>query len=176
MFTTTLYLDFDGVVNAKHPTHELIAKFTIAIKDSLNLAPLNYITFSPTVVETIDRLREQYNVELVWLTTWNEKDDVLKLSKPLGGLHGGRVLLANLNQKSINKSEWTHWKAEAIIADQLTSPRPFVWIDDNAHQFHGEIVSAETQKVSSLMLTPVSRTGLTVENLTHVEDFLKRVS
>jgi len=176
MFTNTLYLDFDGVVNAKKPIHNLVSKFEIAINGSAHLAPVNYITFSPTVVATLDDLREKYNMELVWLTTWNEEDHVLKLSEPLGGLHDGRVLTADLNKAAVNKSEWTRWKAKAIIADQLKSPKPFVWIDDNAHQFHAEIVSAETKKVSSLMLTPVSRTGLTVENLTHVEDFLKRVS
>lgn len=175
MFKTTLYLDFDGVLNAKKPAHALISKFTIAIKDSLNLAPVNHVTFSPYVIHSLDKIRVQYQLELVWLTTWNEKNDVLKLSAPLGGLHNGRVLVANLNQKALNKKEWTQWKADAIIADQLSTPRPFVWVDDNAHQFHSEIVNAETKIVPSLFLTPVSLTGLTVANLEELQVFLRGI-
>jgi hypothetical protein len=175
MFKTTLYLDFDGVLNAKKPAHALISKFAIAIKDSLHLASINHITFSPYVIQDLDKLRVQYQLELVWLTTWNEKDNVLKLSEPLGGLRNGRVLAANLNQKALNKKEWTQWKADAIIADQRATPRPFVWVDDNAHQFHSEVVNAETKIVPSLFLTPVSLTGLTVRNLEELKDFLKSI-
>lgn len=175
MFKTTLYLDFDGVLNAKKPSHTLISKFKIAVKDSLNLAPINHITFSPYVIQALDKLRLEHDLELVWLTTWNEKNDVLMLSEPLGGLHGGRVLTSNLNQKATNKKEWTQWKADAIIVDQRATPRAFIWVDDNAHQFHSEVVNAETKLVPSLFLTPVSLNGLTVANLQELKVFLESI-
>ena len=173
-FTSRLYLDFDGVLNAKDPQHALIKVFSIPIEGSRNLAPVNHITFSPTVVEVIDYFRTFYNVELVWLSTWNDRNDVLKLSSFLKGVEGGRVIEANLNQSAKNKKEWTQWKADAIIADQKTDPKRFIWVDDNAHRFHGDTVVLEASHVESLLVTPESLWGLTIDDLNTMEAFFNK--
>ena len=173
-FKARLYLDFDGVLNAKQPQHDDVAEFHIPIEGSANLAPVNHIVYSPHVVRELERFREQYGLELVWLTTWNESDHVLKLSPYLGGLADGRVLPAKLHTAQVGKREWTAWKGAAIVADQDASPSPFVWIDDNAHQFHGEFVQNQVN-VDTIFITPNSSWGLTTENLNAIESFLQGV-
>lgn len=177
MITThaaALYKDWDGVTNAHEPPHDDTSFFEIEILNHPWLINPSKITYSPSVVATLDRLLEQYDVELVWSTTWNLNDTVLLLPELLGGLHGGRVLPIKLNEKATNKKEWTQWKAEAIIEDQKLNPRPFVWIDDNAHTYWDEHVKANT-RAESLFVTPVSRTGLTSPDLQKIEEFFARI-
>lgn len=171
MFNSTLYLDFDGVFNATEPQHDVVEKFIIKVKGSSNFRTENHITFSPTVVGLIEQLRQQYKAELVWLTTWNENNTVLRLAEHLGGLDHGRVLPANLHTRQVGKKDWTQWKAEAILADQQENPRPFVWVDDNAHTYWDNYVKGHTQQVS-LFVSPRSRHGLTLENVLNMGVFL----
>lgn len=175
MFATTLYLDFDGVFNAKQPKHDRIEQFIISVENSINFLPQNLIIFSPTVVEWVENHRTQYNAELVWLTSWNENNTVLRLSDYLGGLDNGRVLPANLHTEQVSRKEWTQWKAEAILKDQQANQRPFVWVDDNAHAHWGDHVKNNTV-APSLFLTPQSAHGLQVEELKQMDDFLAEYS
>lgn len=171
MCVARLYLDFDGVLNAKEPAHALVEAFDIPIEGSPYLAPVSRIVFSPTVIERLESFRVKYGVELVWLSTWNDRKDVLKLSEYLRGLHGGRVIEARLNPEAKDKHEWTQWKADAILEDQRMDSKPFVWVDDNAHRFHGDAVAMELTHADHLFLTPVSLTGLTVADLDQMEAF-----
>ena len=173
-FLASLYLDFDGVVNAPHPQHKMVKKFSIEIEGSQHLAPVNYITYSPIVVERLESFRKTYNVELVWGTTWNHSNHVLKLASDLKGLDNGRVLPAVLHTAQVGRREWTQWKADAIIVDQLKNPRPFIWVDDNAHQFHGTAVESQVS-APSLFVTPNSTFGLTLNDLDKMETFLQHI-
>lgn len=172
MFKARLYFDFDGVVHAKNPAHKIVKSFRIPIEGSDHLAALSHVVYSPTVVHMIERFRETYDVELVWSTTWNEDNHVLKLAAYLEGLDNGRVLPAKLNKQARDKSEWTAWKADAIIADQKEKPTPFIWVDDNAHAYHADRVKSNTT-APSLFITPNSLTGLTIDDLDQIETFLK---
>jgi hypothetical protein len=175
MYDATLYLDFDGVFNAKKPLHESVEQFIIKVENSINFRPENLIVFSPTVVKTIEAFRHEYNAELVWLTTWNENNTVLRLAEYLGGLDNGRVLPANLHTAQVGKRDWTQWKAEAILTDQDFNARPFVWVDDNAHQYWGEYVKKSIHE-NSLFIEPVSHNGLTISELDKIDGFLSKVS
>ena len=173
---TRIYLDFDGVLNAKNPQHDDVAQFSIPIEGSFHLAPINYITFSPTVVYAIERLRKQYDLELVWLSTWNDSEHVLKLANHLKGLDGGRVILPPpLPVEKVTRKEWTAWKAAAIIVDQAENPADFVWVDDHAIEHFGIEIAQETE-AEKLYITPNSEYGLTRENLEDIEEFLKAVT
>jgi len=174
-FRSRVYLDFDGVVNAKEPQHAIVERFEIENNGHPNLAPVSHIVFSPVVIEAIEYLRKKYQMELVWLTTWNHGDSVLALSNHLRGLDYGRVLPAALNQEAKTRSEWTQWKADAILTDQKNDPAPFIWVDDNAHAYHGEAVETNTS-AEKLFITPNSLWGLTNENLLDIENFLKAVA
>lgn len=170
-FKAALYKDWDGVTNAHEPPHGDTAFFEVEIFDHSYLLNPSKITYSPSVVTFIDRLRRQYGLELVWSTTWNLNNTVLLLPELLGGLAGGRVLPIKLNEAATSKKEWTQWKAEAIVEDQRLNPRPFVWLDDNAHAYWSDYVKEHTV-APSIFVTPVSKTGLTLADLESIEAFL----
>lgn len=169
-----IFLDFDGVVNAKQPLFDDVETFMIPIEGSHLLAAETVITFSPTVVQRLDDFRSKYDVELVWLTTWNESEHILKVSTHLNGLHGGRVLHPPvLPEGKVSRKEWTNWKFEAVKADHSVNPVPFVWVDDHAIEHYG-IEVAQTVPVDKFYITPVSLHGLTEYNLEDIELFLNR--
>lgn len=170
-YSKTIYLDFDGVIEASHPAHEVVGSFTIEIEPNSNFRAVNTITYSPFVVATLDRFREQYNVEIVWNTSWNESENVLKLTPYMNGLHDGRVMPVTLLTEKVDKKTWTQWKAEAILADQKENPRDFVWCDDNAITHWGEHI-LENVPARSLFISPESKTGLTIADLEKIEEFL----
>lgn len=170
--TSVMYLDFDGVFNAKEPLHDEVSQFTITVEGSVNFKADNHITFAPQVVNIIESFRESHNTDLTWLTSWNEKERVLHLSHHLGGLHGGRVLPASLHTEQVGRKEWTAWKAHALVEDQKVNPKPFIWVDDHAHEHWGEFVKDETV-APSLLITPTSLHGLTLEELVLMDEFLR---
>jgi len=143
----------------------------LAVPGNPYLLDPSTITYSPLVVRTLDRFIEQYDVELVWSTTWNFQESVLLLPSAIGGLDGGRILPVKLNELAVDRKEWTQWKADAIIADQASNPRPFVWVDDNAHSYWDSHVK-ENITVPSLFITTQSETGLTIDELVEIESFL----
>jgi hypothetical protein len=153
-FKAVLYKDWDGVTNAEEPSHNDTASFEVEILAHSYLVNPSKITYSPSVVSFIDRLRRQYELELVWSTTWNLNDTVLLLPELLGGLANGRVLPISLNDDAESKKEWTQWKAYAIVEDQHRSPKPFVWIDDNAHTYWTDYVKENTDKLTTSTLSP----------------------
>lgn len=171
-FRAILYKDWDGVTNAKNPPHGDTRVVDVAILNNKYLINPSRITFSPLVIAEIDRLREQYALELAWSTTWNLNGTVLTLPELIGGLRGGRVLPIALNHHAKDKKEWTQWKADAIIEDQNRNPSPFIWLDDNAHAYWGKYVQKHTA-APSLLITTESSSGLTLTNLQAMESFLQ---
>lgn len=172
-FKATLYKDWDGITNAPNPHFAEVMSLDVEILDNPYLINPSRITFAPQVVRTIDQLREEYSVELVWSTTWNYLNAVELLHVHLNGLANGRILPANLNHEAKGKGEWTAWKAEAIIADQQANPRPFVWIDDNAPTYWGDYVSEQVSQ-PHLIIIPNSLHGLTEEHFQQVREFLNK--
>lgn len=171
-----MYFDFDGVFNAPEPPYADVEKFSVEVNGSAHLAPVNNITYSPSVVNRIERLRANFNVELVWLSSWNDENHILAVAPFMAGLHEGRVIDAALNHAADNSHDWTFWKAEAILADQLADPCPFVWVDDNAPRYHGLRITSDLENISKKIIVPDSKTGLTISDLDEIESFIKLVS
>jgi hypothetical protein len=171
MTKARMYLDFDGVFNAPEPPYNDVKKFSLNVKDSVHLREVSTITFSPTVVERMEYMRKFFDVELVWLTSWNDDNHILAVAPHMAGLDGGRVIKAALNHDAANSHDWTIWKAEAILADQQADPKPFVWVDDNAPKYHGLRIMNELDHVMKKILVPDSKTGLTKPDLQIIEKF-----
>jgi hypothetical protein len=181
-YKARLYLDVDGVLNADHPQFNLFGApdspdanktFDIKVKQGRGLFTTYPMTFSPVVVRTLDDLLDRYNVELVWLSTWNENVEVLRLPAEFGGLNGGRVLHGTMDRQARNNRDWTKWKADALLSDQRNDNLPFVWVDDEALTYHAATVDTALSDVSKLFVAPRAYHGLTTSNLNTIEDFLK---
>jgi hypothetical protein len=181
-YKARLYLDVDGVLNADHPQFNLFGatdspdankKFVINVKAGGGLVNSYPMTFSPVVVKQLDAFRDLYKVELVWLSTWNENLEVLRLPAKFGGLEGGRVLHGVIDRYSKTTRAWTKWKADALLSDQKGDNLPFVWVDDEAVDCHASTVDKALPDVSKLFLAPRAYHGLTTTNLDTIEDFLK---
>jgi hypothetical protein len=179
MFKSRLYLDFDGVVNADRLAFEDVKNFNVKVKKRGGYGHDTYsINYSPFVVSELDRFRKDYNVELVWLSTWNENLEVLRLPKHLNGLAGGRVLNCVLPYSSdITMREWTQWKADALLSDQLNDDTPFAWVDDEAVSLHKKNVAAATKlDMPKYFLDPEGWHGLRTLELKLLEKFFKSVA
>lgn len=173
MFKARLYLDFDGVVNANKPPFNKLDTFDIKVNQGGGAMAVYPIRFAPFVVSELDRFRVTYGLELVWLSTWNDNLEVLRLPKHLNGLAGGRVLPCVLPRVPCTQREWTKWKADALLADQLNDNTPLVWVDDEALAFHKKDVEAATDSsLPRLFVEPKGWQGLRTLDLKAIENLL----
>ncbi|GAB2522629.1 HAD domain-containing protein [Paramicrobacterium agarici] len=168
---TRLYLDVDGAINADEPPFSDVKSTRVQIEYGGGMMSREPLTWAPEVVTELDALREEFGVELVWLSTWNEMHaSMTRLAPALGGLFGGRAIMDADAVSSDRGRGW--WKAQSIIADQEFSPAPFVWVDDEAVMAHGGMVDEATAGTPSLKLTTVYEHGIERLHLAQMRSFL----
>lgn len=168
---TRLYLDVDGAINADEPPFSEVKSTRVQIEYGGGMMSRMPLTWAPEVVAQLDEMREEFDLELVWLSTWNEMHaSMTKLAPALGGLFGGRAIMDVDAISSDRGRGW--WKAQSIIADQEVSPAPFVWIDDEAVMAHGGLVADATAGTPSLTLTTVFEHGIERLHLAQMRSFL----
>jgi hypothetical protein len=176
MFKSRLYLDFDCVINADKPQFDTVASFDHSINRGYGLRDNYTITYAPEVVSRLSNTIINHDVELVWLSTWNDNLEVLKLPGKLDGLYAGRVLNCVLPRTPCTQREWTQWKAAALLADQKNDNTPFAWVDDEALEFHKKAVDAATSPIlPKLFMEPRPWRGLTNLDLIRLENFFAAV-
>jgi len=119
MKAVRLYLDVDGVI-----LHETVSPLGANVERTVALA-----TGSVTVKYTKEVLDElwAFTTELVWLTTWVENDALDYLDAAIG-LQPGEWL--PIPKRDSAGRLPAGWKREALLADQVRRPGPFVWVDD----------------------------------------------
>lgn len=140
-----LYLDIDGVIIADNSPFETI---------SLN--PLE--SYAPEVVERLGNT----GLELVLLSTWGKRASYLtERIEPLSA--------ASIDPTYLPNTQIIH-KRDALIADQLKSPAPFVWVDDMITDWARRIV-AKKLSVPKLLIKPDEETGLNDSELKRIEAF-----
>jgi hypothetical protein len=173
MTRARLYLDVDGVLNAPDCATVwpgVAKKFTASqrIDDYVLHFGINY---SPALIAALDALVTEFEVELVWATTWNEDLLVLRTLVPeFGALNDGRVLPFFPGRGGASELTWKH---DGILADQRDDPAPFVWADDVEVREHGRLVGILTDITPSLLLDVNARTGLTPADLDAMHSFLE---
>jgi len=125
--TTRLYLDVDGVINAQMPYGwGKLAK---------GKAAGWRIRWAPRMIDALAAM----DVELVWTTTW--RDEAVTELAPLIGWGGHGRVLHPLDGDLIWPS--IDWKFDAVRADQIGNPSPYIWLDDELeaqHKRHGGLV------------------------------------
>ncbi|MGW8431613.1 HAD domain-containing protein [Curtobacterium citreum] len=88
------------------------------------------VTFSPTVVRTLDRIRNTTGADWVWHSTWVEQpEDIIRLTSLIRGLHGGDFVQAP-RRNGLGELP-TGWKGERIRQYMDThGATDFVVLDD----------------------------------------------
>lgn len=163
-----LYLDVDECLNADRPdpawggaTHG-----DVFVNHGGGYRSKFKFTWAPALIVALDALRTDFDVELVWLSSWCE--DLLvtqKLAPMFDGLRDGRVL----NYRPDDGSGL--WKPEALLADQKHDPGPFIWVDDVEVDAHGAAVRDATVGTPCLLLAPKVGVGLTVNDVETIRAF-----
>lgn len=116
-----IYMEVDGVVNARH-SPDMWGSETF---DSIDFGGYTFI-WSTKAVSEIVRICEQYNAEIVWVSSWSEQVPVL--ARLLGFGHIGaeaRVL------EDVGVGSTPFEKADAILRDLESAPsaKGWMWLD-----------------------------------------------
>ena len=166
-----LFLDIDGVINARQPQWPSTTTFTVTDNQGAGYAIDYTITVAPAMVAEIDQLRADHDVELVILSTWLENLAMIgDLTRALGALRGGRLLSIPLPKLSGWRSPV--WKRDALLRDLDRDPVPYIWADDEEVVAHGAFVKSAFE-IPSLMITPDPERGLTRGHLAAMRAFLE---
>lgn len=161
-YTSRLYLDVDGVLNAENPAW---TRRTSGIATSYHdgMGTKYRLIWSPDLIAALDRIRIEHHMELVWLTTWLEHDSTRGLPPVFRGLEGGRPLQFP-DREDGRYISWL-WKADALERDQRThGALPFIWADDENGEWTA-FFDPETLATPHLILSPHYRVGLTPDDV-----------
>jgi hypothetical protein len=177
MSQPVLYLDVDDVICADYAARVWAGGTTTVEsvqKYPGGLGMRRRVTFADALVESLGRIVDDFDVELVWTTSWCE--DLLvtrKLVPKFGGaLTDGRVAQYPYGEDGENGI----WKRDFVLADQNGDERPFVWLDDTEVLAHGDTVRRLTAPTTSLLLAPEENIGLTPTHVELVREFFSAVS
>jgi hypothetical protein len=172
-----LYIDVDDVICADYTSRVWPGETTtveFVQKYGGGFGMLRRATFSHELVRALGQIVDDFDVELVWDTSWCE--DLLvtrKLVPKFGGpLADGRVAPYPYGEDG----EDGIWKRDFVLADQHGDERPFVWLDDTEVLAHGDTVRRLTAPTTSLLLAPEENIGLTPTHVELVREFLSAVS
>jgi hypothetical protein len=167
-----LYLDVDGVLNAEVPLFDDVQTVAVTEDHGAGYRTEYQITWSPTVVRSLEAMRQDFDLELVWLTTWLESKTLIdQLTAAVGGLAGGRRLV--MPPRKLGGFISASWKRDALLADLKRDPATYVWADDVEVVIHGPFVKAGFPAVESLHVAPSDEHGLTAEHLVEIRTFLE---
>lgn len=172
-----LYFDWDGVVNffgsrSQYRKHSGLGYMRRGSASPLEeprggwASPQTVGPFPLNWSAELLRKLEELPVELVFLSTW--RHSFVNLSRATQWNPTVRVL------------DWTDGprgavhagKVEALVADQLANPRPFIWADDEAIQFYTEDKRELLGATPQLLLEPKEEIGLTIEDYEKMVAFL----
>lgn len=169
--TIAIYSDFDGVFNIKKTKQTR----TVAVetKDTEFLAPLSFVNWDPHVVVKLKSFLSNGDYDFIWHTTWNHGENSKGAANAIGLLGLDKQSIATLNTRAVDKKEWTQWKADFIVADQMKNPRPFIWIDDHAPEHWGDFVIEATTS-EAYMIVPDSEIGLTLDQIDGLEEWAQK--
>ncbi len=160
-----IFLDVDGVINfSSEHNKEWTDTMTCDLAAHTEPDRIFTITWSKTVVSTINAWVKSQRADVRWLTTWDE-DAQLTLSPALGFDH---FPLARDPSRSLSK-------VEAVLTTLKLEPanRPIVWLDDDLHDFDlNTCRDAWIHRPALFVPTDYCSGGLSRANLKDVDTFL----
>ena len=171
-----LYLDVDGCVCplvAPDPAWGETESSSTFVDYRGGPGTIYDFVWAPALIRALDAVCASYDVELVWLTTWNNFESAWKHLEPhFGGLRHGRVIPPN-RQPFFSGEENQRGKAARIIEDQTTNPGPFIWVDDQEIETNCAAVEAATAGKPRLLMPVTSSTGIRAEDIRKICQWLE---
>lgn len=169
-----LYLDWDGVVNffgSRNQYNKRSGFGYVRRGSALGTTIRNgreepYIYSLNWSAELLRKLAA-LPLEIVFLSTWRHLFPEL-LRATQWDLDSYRVL----DWEDGPEGQTHAGKIDALVADQLADPRPFIWADDEAHAFYGPEHRALLSSVPQLLLAPHEHIGLTALDYSAMVSFL----
>jgi hypothetical protein len=160
-----LYLDVDGVLNAYYKglwgSEQLVGSAGV---------PSWSIHWNPDMVSALAALITEYDVELVWCTTWRE-DAPVEIGGLLGFGQDARVLHPLDGRTTFPSIEW---KREAVLAEQILDPSLVIWVDDEIDD--AVLAVWEENDYSGLLINPDPQYGIQPDQIEAMRKYLNRFS
>lgn len=154
------FLDIDGVINAFFGETPEGYLTTVASAHDADWE----ITYSPEVIDFINRVHRGGLAEIRWLTTWEQY--ARTSLAPAVGLDD----FSAYDDPGEDGSPMSWWKGQIVTDFVLDEARPFVWTDDDIDAETAAMFEAES--VPNLIGAPSPSTGLTPDHLKQIHDFL----
>ena len=172
-----LYLDVDGCIfpfSAPDPSWGPSESASIEVSYGAGHLVTYDVIWAPALINALDQLRAEFDLELVWVTTWNDADAARTLiPSRLNGLFEGRALFRDVPRRIFSHADG-NWKALQILEDQAASPAPFIWVDDAEVELRGWKVLAATRGTASLMIPPHPMVGLRTDDVHAIRKWLQQ--
>lgn len=172
-----LYLDWDGVVNFFGSRAQYRKRSGFSYMRRGSASPLQNLAWSAGYqlgpfsmnwsAELLRKLAE-LPVEIAALTTWRDSFSQL-IAATDWELDNYRVI----DWKNGPAGSEHAGKVDALIADQLANPRPFIWADDEAHKYYTEEKRGLLSHIPQLLIEPNEDIGLTMSDYHSMVDFLE---
>ncbi|GAB3794992.1 hypothetical protein GCM10028798_02980 [Humibacter antri] len=206
-YLATLYLDIDGVLSPL-PDHKVTGRSQFRPSPwpdrrglTFGLRPTEYepeiaVPWSPSLVVALDQLRAEFNLRLVWNTSWLSQfpfDGIRILTHEMNGLRGGiepewhPIDDANDAEhaaaESIGAPLNDHPKLRLVRADQETiGGMPYIWVDDDGRRDYTDARTAPggmfaqikqvTSGIPSLLTAPNRYRGITPGHVARMRNWL----
>lgn len=206
-YLATLYLDIDGVLSPL-PDHKITGRSQFRPSPwpdrrglNFGLQPTEYepeiaVPWSPSLIAALDQLRAEFNLRLVWNTSWLSQfpfDGIRVLTEEMDGLRGGiepewhRYEDANEVDLGVLEGAGTpshnHPKLRLVRADQeAVGGMPFIWIDDDGRRDYTDDGTAPggifaqikqvTSGTPSLLVVPNPYRGIAPGHVTRMRKWL----
>lgn len=159
-----IYLDVDGVINAIR--NGTPSQKRTGFKDFRREVVRGFqIQYAQEIIDQLNKLAERDDLEIKWLTTWEEHaaNDL----SPAIGINGQHWEVLTGDMHSWSGRDW--WKLRAIRDDHAKhQPELAIWIDDDIKREREAIYwAAETEGV--LAISPFELDGLTSEDLNDIQ-------
>lgn len=158
-------LDVDGVLNAIEPKPKHVTAWDGYEHADVRADRSTYrISYAPTLVLGIRELIEDGNVEVMWLTTWQEH-----ANEALRKLFGFPELAIASTREDFLSPAATWWKL--TVAKRVAKDRPLIWTDDDLQNDEGARWVTE-RPWPTLAIAPSYRGGLQPTEFQMIYDFI----
>jgi hypothetical protein len=164
-----LYLDVDGVLNpfrsnGPHKHWPDYKKHTVTLPDGRSFR----MWFSRSLGRMLGDTAAQYNIEIVWATSWAAYVDDLVV--PLANLPAGLRILDYPDSAEVDLDNTG--KVAEVAAD--AGSRPVIWVDDYLGRADRAWASARPHP--TLLIRPSASIGLRYADLSEIETFAKSLA